>query len=182
MLHNYNIYYFTDEFNSTELKVLDQNVDIIYRNYSINDNYTTIQQLQNFCRLEQRKFYISNNFKLAFKFDADGLYLPSFNKKLKYKNLSTKKKFKIIGSAHNLIDIKIKELQGCEEIFLAPIFHNFKNKKYLDVIKFSFLTLATNIRIIALGGINKKNFNKLKLVKISGFAGISWIKKTGLKK
>ena len=181
MLHNYNIYYFTDEFNSEELKNLNNNVDIIYRNYSNKDDYTIVQKLRNFCKLNQRKFYISNNFKLAFKFNADGLYLPSFNKKLKYKNLNIKKGFKIIGSAHNQIDIKNKEKQGCSKLFLAPIFYNPKNKRYLDLVKFSLLTLNTKVKIIALGGINEKNFNKLRLLRISGFAAITWIKKTGLK-
>jgi len=33
-----------------------------------------------------------------------------------------------------------------------------------------------------LGGINKKNYKKLRLTKIEGFAGITWIKKNGLRK
>lgn len=131
--------------------------------------------------MNQRKFFISNNIKLSLQFDADGLYLPSFNKKLQYKNLNCKKKFKIIGSAHNLIEIKIKELQGCEEIFLAPIFKNPKNKKFLGLVRFSFIALSTKNKVIALGGINKKNFKRLRMTKITGFAGITWIKKTGLK-
>ena len=180
MLHNYNIYYFTSEFNSAELKILDPNINIIYRNYSSKENFTTVQKLSNFCKLNQRKLYIANNFKWAFKLKADGLYLPSFNRRLAYKNLNITKKFRIIGSAHNLIDIKIKELQGCQEIFLAPIFYNSKKKKYLGIVKFSFLSLKTKIQTVALGGINKKNYNKLKQVNVSGFAAISWIKKTGL--
>ena len=182
MFHNYNIYYFTDEFNSAELKTLDKSIDIIYRNYSNKKDFTTIHKLSIFCKLNNRKLYISNNIKLALKLNLDGLYLPSFNKILKYKNLNLKQNFKIIGSAHNLVDIKIKELQGCTEIFLAPIFNNLKNKKYLDLVKFSLLTLKTNKKIVALGGINEKNFKKLKLVKIYGFAAILWIKKNRPKK
>ena len=47
-------------------------------------------------------------------------------KLINFKNLSLKKNFKLIGSAHNLNEIKIKEKQGCEEIFLSPIFYNPK--------------------------------------------------------
>ena len=108
------------------------------------------------------------------------MYLPSFNTCKKYRNL--KKNFKIIGSAHNYREIKIKEEQGCTEIFIAPLFANPKNKNYLDIIKFNNLSLSTNKRIIALGGINEKNIRKLICTEAIGFAGISWIKKTGLKK
>ena len=44
------------------------------------------------------------------------------------------------------------------------------------------ITMSENIDFIALGGINEKNYRKLKLTKVVGFAGISWIKKNGLRK
>ena len=88
-----------------------------------------------------------------------------------------KTNFKIIGSAHNYREIIIKEKQGCEEIFISPIFFNKKNKSYLGVIKFNYLALATNRKIIALGGINQSNIKRLLCTKSKGYAGISGIKK-----
>ena len=117
---------------------------------------------------------------LAFKYNFDGLYIPAFNKKTNFIGLKKRMNFKIIGSAHNYQEIKIKEKQGCEEIFIGPIFYNQKKKSFLDVIKFNNLTLTTSKKIIALGGINQKNIKKLSCTKSKGFAGISWIKKTGL--
>ena len=111
------------------------------------------------------------------KYNVDGLYIPSFNKKLNFKNHNVKKKFKIIGSAHNYVEILIKEKQGCDKIFLSPIFFNPKNNSFLEVIKFNYLSLTTKIKIIALGGINKKNLKRLKSTKAVGFAGISYFKK-----
>ena len=43
------------------------------------------------------------------------------------------------------------------------------------------MTISKNIDFIALGGINKNNYRKLRLTKVVGFAGISWIKKNGLR-
>ena len=77
--------------------------------------------------------------------------------------------------------IIIKEKQGCEEIFISPIFFNKKNKSFLGIIKFNYLALTTNRKIIALGGINQSNINRLLCTKSKGYAGISGIKKTGLK-
>ena len=85
--------------------------------------------------------------------------------------------FKIIGSAHNNKEILIKEKQGCSIIFLSPIFKVRKKNYFLNIIKFNFLTLNKKIKFVALGGITKKNLNKLKLLNIYGFAGISFFQK-----
>ncbi len=120
--------------------------------------------------------------KLAIQLNLDGVYLPAFNKISNYSNTKLKKKFTIIGSAHNIRELKIKENQNCNEIFISPIFRIKKTKKYLDVIKFNYLATITNKKTICLGGINEKNISRLRLTKSNGFASISWIKKNGLNK
>ena len=112
-----------------------------------------------------------------------GVYLPAFNKRIIYNNLNitAKKKFKIIGSAHNVAEIKVKEKQNCEEIFLSPIFKTEKYKNYLDTIKFNILANKTKRNVIALGGVNLNNLKKIYSTRSIGVASISWIKKNGLK-
>ena len=95
--------------------------------------------------------------------------------------MSLVKKFRFIGSAHNISEIKIKEKQNCEEIFLSPIFKTDKHKNYLGTTKFNLQTLESKRDVIALGGINLKNIKKINLTKSRGIASISWIKKNGLK-
>ncbi len=181
MIHNYNIYYFIENFDKDEIYNLNKNINIIYRNYHQIDIEKTIKEISFFCKTNNRKLFISNNLNLALKYNLNGLYLPSFNKSFKYKNINCRKRFKIIGSAHNFSEIKIKEKQGCEEIFISPIFKNIKNKKYLDIIKFNNLNLITKKMTIALGGLSKNNIKKLSCTKVKGFASISWIKKNGLR-
>ena len=82
------------------------------------------------------------------------------------------KNFLLIGSAHDYKEIKIKEKQGVDIIFLSSIFK--KNKNYLGINKFKLLSKLTNKKIIALGGISNLNLKKLKLLKCYGFAGISY--------
>ena len=91
----------------------------------------------------------------------------------------TKKNLEIIGSAHNAIELKIKEKQGCSSIFLSPIFKNNKNKKFLDVARTNLLKNFTKKEIILLGGINFKTLKRSKLCSPYGIAAISWIKKNG---
>ena len=172
------IYYYIDKFNRDEIHKLNRSINIIYRNYSSRFNKKEILQLVTFCKKQKRKVYISNNLKFALKFNFDGIYIPSFNKILKYQNIY-KKKFEIIGSAHNTIEVKNKEAQGCAKIFLCPIFKTKKNKKFLGVTKFNLIKLNTKKEVISLGGINKNNIKKINLCSIKGIAGISWIKKNG---
>ena len=78
-------------------------------------------------------------------------------------------------------EIRIKKLQKCSKILLAPIFKSKKNRKFLSTIKFNLATISEDVDFIALGGMNKNNYKKLRLTKAVGFAGISWIKKNGLR-
>ena len=102
-------YYFINKFETNNIDKQDRETIIIYRNYSskqANDNI--IIKIKNYCKKKGIKFYLSNNIKLALKLDLDGAYIPSFNKSTKHLAFSFKKNFKIIGSAHNLGEIRTK--------------------------------------------------------------------------
>ena len=146
---------------------------IIYRNYSSKTiNEKLILELKKYCRKKRIKFYLSNNIQLAIKLDLDGVYIPSFNKSTQHLAYSFKKNFKIVGSAHNLREIRIKERQKVKKIFLSSLFK--KNKNFLGINKFNLISKLTRKKIIALGGISQKNKKKLKILNHSGFAGISY--------
>ena len=168
-------YYFIKKFNTTELKNLNSNTTIIYRNYAKKPDIIEFQRIKEFCKKRNIKVYLSNNLKLAVKLGFDGAYIPSFNKSLKHLNYSLKKNFIVLGSAHNIKEIRLKEKQKVSLIFISSIFK--KNKNYLGLYRFINLEKLTKTNIIALGGINKKNIKKLSLTNCVGFAGISFFKK-----
>jgi thiamine-phosphate pyrophosphorylase len=177
------IYYFINEYNLADLKKLGKNISLIYRNYQKKISYKDLLSIKKFCKLTKRKLFISNNIKIALSLRLDGIYIPSFNKKINYlSSYSFPTKFQIIGSAHNYTEIQIKKKQGCKQVFISPIFKVLKNKKVLNIYNFNKLTIDEKINYIALGGISEKNYKKIKLTNSSGFAGISWIKKNGLSK
>ena len=172
------IYYFIEAFNKQEIEKLNKNISLIYRNYKKKYNFNEIEDLKKLCANQKRKFYIANEIKLALRLGIDGVYIPSFNKLCNFKNLNAKKGFKIFGSAHNIIELKNKENQGCKEIAIAPIFKTKKNDYFLGVIRFNLI--AKNVKcVIALGGINETNISRVKLTKSKAIASISWIKKNG---
>ena len=167
-------FYFINKFEPYHINKLDKKVSIIYRNYSKRLNKELIIKIRDFCKKNNRKFYLSNNLRLAIRLDLDGVYLPSFNKELNVFHFNIKKKFEFIGSAHNLKEIRIKEKQSVKTIFLSSLFK--RNKNYLGVNKFNNLLKITSSNVIALGGISKTNIKILKLLKITGFAGISYFR------
>jgi len=166
-------YYFINKFDTNNINKQDKQTVIIYRNYSSNrKSEDLILKIKNHCKKRRVKFYVSNNIKLAIRLDLDGVYIPSFNKDTKHLAYTYKKKFDIIGSAHNLKEIRIKEKQGVRKIFLSSLFK--KNKNFLGINKFKLLSKMTKLDVVALGGISKKNLKKLSLLYDPDFAGISY--------
>tara|TARA_Y100000591_G_scaffold205014_1_gene177520 strand:+ start:195 stop:758 length:564 start_codon:yes stop_codon:yes gene_type:complete len=174
-INNLEKYYFINEFNTKNLDKLKRITGIIYRNYNSKPNLKTIIELKKYCKKAGFRFLLSNNIKLAINLNLDGAYIPSFNKKTNHLSFSMKKNFFIIGSAHNIKEIKLKEKQGVSILFLSSIFK--KNKNYLGLNKFKLLTNLTQKKIIALGGISNKNLKLLNLTNCFGFAGISFFQK-----
>ena len=99
----------------------DKRTNIIYRNYAKEIDIQKILNLKNFCKKKDFKFFLSNNVKLAMNLNLDGVYIPSFNKTNQHLFYNFKKRFEIIGSAHSFKEIKIKEKQGVNKIFLSSL-------------------------------------------------------------
>ena len=166
-------YYFISKFDTNNIDKQDKHTTIIYRNYlTKTPDQNLILKIKKYCKKKSIRFYLSNNIKLAIKLDLDGAYIPAFNNDIKHLSYSLKKNFKIIGSAHNHKEIKIKENQNVEKIILSSLFK--KNKNYLGINKFNLLSNLTRKNIVVLGGISKKNIKKLKLIRKTEFAGISF--------
>ena len=150
---------------------------IIYRNIKKIDDLDELFKFRRKCKVKGIKFYVANNYALAILLDSNGIYLSSFNKKLNSLNYK-KVNFEIIGSAHNFKEITIKLKQGCSYIFLSKLFvvNYDKYAPILGVIKFNNFTKLNN-KLIPLGGITRKNLNKLKTIPCEGFALLSEVKK-----
>lgn len=179
-INNLKKFYFIDEFDKDHLKNLNNSTAIIYRNYNIRYKESEIQKINNFCKSKWLEFFLSNDVELAIKLRLTGVYIPSFNKSLnvlkaKLNNLT------LLGSAHNIKEINEKKRQRIDFIFLAPIFKVKKRETNLGIIKFNILSKLNGFKSIALGGINFKNINKIKILNCKGFASISYIKESLIK-
>jgi len=166
-------YYFINKFDTNNIDKQDKQTTIIYRNYSTKKlDQILILKIKRYCKKKSIKFYLSNDVELAIKLDLDGAYIPAFNKSLKHLAYSYKKNFEIIGSAHNLKEIRTKERQKALKIFISSLFK--KNKNFLGINKFKLLSKMTKKDVVILGGISNKNIKQLSLLDNQEFAGISY--------
>ncbi len=181
-MHNYfKKYFFIDNFDTKILDYQEKGTSIIYRNYQINKiNLNSLIILKNYCKQKGFKLYVSNNLKIALNLKLDGAYIPSFNKSTSHLNYSINRNFHIIGSAHNIYEIRIKEKQRVSEIVISSLFK--KNKNYLGIYRSKILSNLTKKKIILLGGVTKDKLRLIKLMNCKSFAGISYFKKKAPRK
>ena len=167
---------FLDKYNNEIFKNKNINIGIIYRNYKDRNRENQLIKIARACKQNRYQLFVSNDLKLAHKFKADGVYIPSFNRRKNFFNLE-KRNITIIGSAHNQKEIYKKISQNCKIIFLSPLFYVKKSKIFLGLHKFNYLSFSNKIKILPLGGISKNNIRKLKMLSVQGFGGIRIFKK-----
>ena len=177
-MHKYlpNFFIFLDQYNNQIFKNNNTNIGVIYRNYKASNRETELIKIAKECKKKRYPLYVSNDMKLALKVGADGIYIPAFNKTKRFLN-TEKRNLVILGSAHNQKEIREKISQKCKAIFLSPVFNVEKSKNFLGLHKFNFLSYTNRVKILALGGINKKNIRLLRLLHAGGFGGIRIFKK-----
>jgi thiamine-phosphate pyrophosphorylase len=151
-----------------------------------NINKTNIQKalsIIKFCKDNKIPFFLLDNYQLCAKHHSNGIFLSSRNKQI-IKPLLLKKKFKIIGSAHNQFEYSLKVKQECELVMLSPLFFNKKYSlnKILNVLKFNLISRNWNRNLCALGGIDEANIRKIKLTIVNSIAFKRLIENPKIKK
>jgi thiamine-phosphate pyrophosphorylase len=151
-----------------------------------NTNQTNIKitvSIVKFCKNNKIPFFLMDNYQLCCKYHSNGIFLSSGNKQITKPSL-LKKKFKIIGSAHNQFEYLFKFKQGCKLIMLSPLFSNkkYSENKILNVLKFNLISRNWNKKLCALGGINEENIRRIKLTIATSIAFRRLIENPKIKK
>jgi thiamine monophosphate synthase len=170
----YEYYVFLDQINNLVEKNLLKfsNINIIIDidhlvRKSLQDEYSIIK----FAKKNKIPFILKNNFTKCIKYKADGIYIESQNTKI-IRPFLIKKKFKIIGVAHNQLEYFKKKYQNCNLLMLSPLFCNnkYSPNKILNVFKFNNKANVWTTQVCALGGINYENVKKIKLLNVKAIA------------
>jgi len=157
---------------------------VIVYNHSYIADLAQFIEIQKFCKKNNIKFFILDNYKLALKYDLEGLVLSHSNKTHAHSKLICKKNFTFVGKVHNQNDYYVKYHQNCSKIILSPIFKNdkYSYNKLLKINKFNLISRYWKKEIYALGGVNLENLNKIKMTKSKGVGFSSYIFKAQIKK
>ena len=175
MIINKTLYFFTNSIsNINKENILKyKNITLVYYNEDASINLDQLSDIKKFCLKNYIKIFIVDNFKIAKKFNLNGIILSNYRQK----NLSTninnfnKKNFEIISKVHSQKEYFFMKKKNCKKFMLSPIFqtkkYNFKD--FLGITRFNQMTLNWDGKIYALGGININNIKKMKMTKCSGF-------------
>ena len=177
----FSIFFITEKLNELNLDYVKKTGAIlILRNIDKYEN-KELKKFSENCSKRNINLFIPNNIKTLFFLNSDSFYISAHNKK-PFKHLKKiKPNIKILGSAHNFLEIRKKIEQGCDYIVLSRIFETSdKNKKgHLGTLKFNLLTRKFAKKFIALGGINERRFKLLKMLNIFGCVMLKDKKKAG---
>jgi thiamine monophosphate synthase len=171
---NPSFFFFTNNLEEKNKKNIlkFKNVAIVYYNKDSSINYQKLIEIKKFCKKHNIKIFISDNFRVAKKYDLNGVVLSNKNYRISIfnNNLINKKKLEIIGKVHSQKDYFFKIRQNCTKIILSPIFKtkDYKKKKILGIVKFNLKSLTWKKQLYALGGININNLNKITMTKSIG--------------
>ena len=163
--------------NLSALKKIDSNVGVIFFNKDYSSSITSFKEksLFEFCRFNNIKFLIKGSLEIALRLKADGIFVPINFLKKKKKN----RKLICATTVHNKTEIITSNSKKVDLVFLSPAFYTKTHKKTLPLNPIKFLNLSKLIEsnVFALGGINEKNFKRLKGKQLRGFGGISYFMK-----
>ena len=178
---NFKLFFFIEKLNELNLDYVKKIGAILILRNPEKNNPVDLKKFNKKCISKKITLFIQNSVKILFLLKTNNFYISAYNKS-QFKQLrKINRKVKIIGSAHNILEIREKMSQGCEYIVLSRIFKTsskFK-KGFLGTTKFNLLTRNFSQKFIALGGINEKNFKLLNLLDIHGCAMHGGKKKAG---
>ena len=159
-------YYFRIE------KILDSGIKIVqFRSKNLNsEDYSRVsKKIYNICKKYNASFIINDYSNFNLNKYCDGIQLTSNNLK-NIKTFNLDKTYILIGSCHNISEIKICNDLKINLILISPIFST-SNKEGIGWVKFKELVNESKIPVFALGGL--KYSDDIENVKINGGVGIA---------
>ena len=136
-----------------------------FKKYSFEKKIMIGKKIRHLCKKNNVKFIINDDPTIAKKLNADGCHLGQ--KDMNIKDAKKIIKGKIIGvTCHNSIKLAKEAIKNKANYIALGAFFSSKTKKakYRSNIKtLNKAKKLTNIPIVAIGGITKKNYKKLLL-------------------
>lgn len=139
-----------------------------------------LAKIKQICLRKNILLSIANNHHMAQQIKSEGFHVKEQHINNGITKLPNNKNLIRSISCHTRSSALKAQKLGYDFILYSPIFNTsthtdyYKKDHAIGTIKFSLQTKNLIIPIIALGGINKKNINRLKRLNIKGFAAIDY--------
>ena len=180
-------WFFFNPFNNTSIiafNKLTNDVGVIFLNRSKKSENQFIEIIRDFiisCIQKKIPFLINSSMLLAVKYNANGIFVDLNNEQAlnsKRRLIFKKKRKKLIVASviHNYSEMNIFNSLGLDMAFISPVFKTKTHRKMNPLSRFRFFDLCkkTKSNLYALGGIDTKNFKKIKNKFLNGFGAINY--------
>jgi len=148
------------------------------KKYSLKNKIVIGKKIKDICKKNKVKFLVNDDPILALKTGADGCHLGQ-------KDMNIKEARKIIGkqiigiTCHNSLNLAKKAIKAKASYLAFGAFYSSKTKKTKHVANIKILNKIKKITktpIVAIGGINSKNYENLLLnnVNFLAISGYIW--------
>ena len=165
------------EGGATMIQIRDKDILSTDSDAGLKDEYNEALEIKRICHEHNVPLIINDNVQFAIDIDADGVHLgqDDMNPAEARKLLGTDK---IIGvTAKTVEQAKRAEADGADYLGSGAVFGSTTklNAKPMTKELLREITAAVDIPVVAIGGIDETNIDKLRGRKMSGFAVVSAI-------
>jgi len=156
-------------------------IGIVFFHNNYESNCKFLEQIQPFvkwCKIKRIKFIVQCSIDWAIRNKPLGVLIDQnnnqMNNMLNYAVL--KKKFLMVIKIHNFIEANSNK-NKFNIFFISNVFPTISHPNRPKINFFIFLSLCSFLKkkiVFALGGVNRKNYTRLKNKNLDGFGGISY--------
>ena len=184
-----NKWFFINESSYNVINLFNNNTNrlgiiFLYNKFSTNVKYKRIEKhILKIIRQKKIPFFVYGSFSLAINLKANGLFLPIEKINCNSYNITKArncfKKLMIGTTIHSKQEMILSKKYECDITFVSPAYktNTHKNIVPLSTVRFIYLCHLTKNYKFALGGVNEKNYSRLKNKHLKGFGGINYFKK-----
>lgn len=179
------LFYLTDSERGADpiamAKLLPRGTGLILRHYDHPDKERLAFTLGKICKRRRLQLLIAGDVRLAVRAHADGVHVPDYNLWQIPRIRSKLRRGMIITAAtHSLRRVRMAGEMNADAAMISPVFVTKSNnfKRSLGVLQLRLICRRSPLPLMALGGINARNFRHLRNIGLHGIGAIGALEKS----
>ena len=156
------------------IRRLPKGAGVILRHYDDPGRAALARRVAAVCRERHLTLLVAGDWRLARLVKAAGVHWPERMLPGRRHYQKSRAGFLTTASAHSFAAIKRAERCGVDAVLLSPVFktRSHAGAQPLGAVRFAALLRQIRLPVIALGGIDRRDFNRIARTGARGIAGI----------